>query len=309
MMSIVKTKLIISSLLCILQAITSFNVSAQFIEKANLSFIELVGEGTISTSKSEYKSVVYQNGKKMIFTRSDDDYKNQTIMISELIDGKWGVPALISFSDILYNDSDPYITPSGETVYFVSNRPKTGILPQSNLDLWKSDFSNGVWKKPVPLEKTINSDYNEFGPFIFKNKLYFNSYRDSGSGYLDLFYSEIKEGKFMPPVNLGKDVNSDLNEFDPVISPNGRYLVFSSWRKNGSLGKSDIYISVRQNESWSKPLNAGPLVNSAFEDNSPVFSEDGEYLYISSSRYDNSKPIETESILNGSFNIYRLPSN
>ena len=271
--------------------------------------IEMIGEGIISTPKSEFKPAFFNQGKSMIFTRSDKNYKNQVLMISNFQNGNWGKATPISFSDILYNDSAPFVTSSGKTLYFVSTRPKKGMIPEIQSDIWKSTYSNGIWQKPVPLNETINTIKDEFGPCLYNSRFYFSGVRDSGSGFLDIYYSEMKDGKFSKPVNLGKEINSDMNEYDPNISSDGKYLVFSSYRKKEPLGRSDIYICEWKNGNWSKPVNAGALVNTKDEETSPVFSPDNQYLYFSSNRYDDTKIIDGKTILNGLFNMYKIPTN
>ena len=294
-------------LICLFEMIPIFKSNAQATDTSVISSVEMIGEGVVSTEKSEYKSVFYNHGKNLMFTRSEANFKGQVIMISEMKNGKWQMAKPISFSDILYDDSDPFISASGKILYFVSNRPRKGFLPEKSLDIWKSTFNNGIWGKPVPLDKTINSEKNELSPFLFKDKLYFISNRDSGIGFLDIYSAEIKNGKYLKPVNMGDKINSKMNEFSPYISADGKYLAFTSWRKTTCIGQSDIYFCLWQNGKWSEPVNAGSLVNSKFEESCPVFSEDLEYFYFSSNRYDDSLPLDQNKVLNGSFNIYRIP--
>jgi hypothetical protein len=51
----------------------------------------------------------------------------------------------------------------------------------------------------------------------------------------------------------------------------------------GVLG--DLYVSFRrQDDSWGPPINLGPEVNSPAEENWPVISPDGTFLFFSSGR-------------------------
>ncbi|HQQ94953.1 MAG TPA: hypothetical protein PLQ93_10390 [Bacteroidia bacterium] len=71
-----------------------------------------------------------------------------------------------------------------------------------------------------------------------------------------------------------------FNNLHPCISPDGNWFVFSSDRK-GSAGAMDIYLCVRNGESWSEPLNAGTEVNSTGNEVYPFISYDN-VLYFSS---------------------------
>lgn len=50
------------------------------------------------------------------------------------------------------------------------------------------------------------------------------------------------------------------------------------------MGLCDIYTSIRQDGSWSKPVNLGPPINSMYSEKHPSISADGRVLYFTSSR-------------------------
>lgn len=66
----------------------------------------------------------------------------------------------------------------------------------------------------------------------------------------------------------------------PAISPDGRLLVFMS-DKPGGYGGTDLYISVKNGDSWSEPVNAGPVVNTSGFEMFPYFRDDGTFYFSS----------------------------
>ncbi|MBN2681525.1 MAG: PD40 domain-containing protein [Bacteroidales bacterium] len=89
-------------------------------------------------------------------------------------------------------------------------------------------------------------------------------------------------------MNLGEEVNSPFSEYAPVISPDEKYLFFTSRRK-GSIGGlldpyneffEDIYVTEKDGEIWTKPLNIGAPINSSGHDATVTISPDGTELYI-----------------------------
>ena len=66
----------------------------------------------------------------------------------------------------------------------------------------------------------------------------------------------------------------------PSISPDGRHLYFSSDMPGGAGGK-DIYVSHRQGESWSKPENLGPAINTSGNEVFPFIAQDGNFYFAS----------------------------
>jgi len=76
--------------------------------------------------------------------------------------------------------------------------------------------------------------------------------------------------------NLGEPVNSDVSNYRPAISEDGSMLVFMSELKfyNG------IFISRKENESWSEPENINPQVGSDGDVVPCAISNDKTEIYL-----------------------------
>lgn len=98
--------------------------------------------------------------------------------------------------------------------------------------------------------------------------MYFNSNRPGGSGGNDLWVSHWDDvsDSWGSPVNLGSVVNTSFIEASPALSRDEHWLFFHSNRG----GNMDIWVSYRQHVhddfGWETPVNAGPGVNSVFEE-------------------------------------------
>ncbi len=130
------------------------------------------------------------------------------------------------------------------------------------------------WSAPVNLGPVINSAFSDQGPAISKDgrSLYFTSNRPGGLGGFDMYVSQ-REGVHEPwgsPVNLGPTVNTTFDEGNPAFSSDGHFLFFQS-KRPGGLGGIDIWASQRKDThddfDWQLPVNLGPGVNSAADDN------------------------------------------
>jgi len=88
--------------------------------------------------------------------------------------------------------------------------------------------------------------------------------REDAQGLNDLYLSRADgNGGYTAPQSLGLDVNSPGYEFAPWLAPDGKTLYFSSYGHQG-YGSSDIFVSTRLDESWTKwspPQNLGPRFN------------------------------------------------
>jgi outer membrane protein OmpA-like peptidoglycan-associated protein len=159
------------------------------------------------------------------------------------------------------------------------------------LHIFESNKKNDVWVKGKSI--SINSkDYDCVFPFLTKNgkRLFFASNMPDGFGGFDLYYSDIEgDTAWGKPVNLGKDINSELDEMYPYIDSDTLY--FSS-KGNKGFGGADIFKSAITKNSFSNPQNLGKPYNSSKDDFSFIINNEDRFGYFSSNRegshgYDN----------------------
>lgn len=68
----------------------------------------------------------------------------------------------------------------------------------------------------------------------------------------------------------------------PALSPDGTVLFFASDRPGG-YGGTDLWYSIRQQNSWGEPHNCGPAINTECDELTPFVSHDGATLLFASS--------------------------
>lgn len=116
------------------------------------------------------------------------------------------------------------------TLYFCSTRP--GGFGSG--DLYRARFANGIYQEPENLGSSINTKNFEGDLFIAPDESYiivtcYGRSDSLGSGDLYIsFRREDSSWSFMK--NMGASVNSAANEHCPILSPDGKYLFFSSGR-------------------------------------------------------------------------------
>jgi len=95
------------------------------------------------------------------------------------------------------------------------------------------------------LTYSVNSPGDDKCPLIFRKVMVFASNRPGGLGGYDIYYSVFRKGKWSSPVNMGPSVNSEADEFRPVVAyhPDFRnlFMIFSSSRTGGK-GGFDLYF-------------------------------------------------------------------
>jgi len=151
-------------------------------------------------------------------------------------------------------------------------------------DLYQSFKKDGKWLSAKPIEE-LNTPYNEAAHSLSPDGryLYFTACENSITyGSCDIFYSEIKKGKWQKAQNLGNTVNSGSWDSQPVVSADGNVLYFSSTRPGG-FGGRDIWYSVKDRSgAWGTPKNAGDIINTNRNEEAPFLHADGVHLYFMS---------------------------
>ena len=133
------------------------------------------------------------------------------------------------------DDSYPTLTTRGD-LYFCSRREGG----KGRHDIYRARLVNGRFERSENLGSPINTEQSDFDPFIAPDESYiiFASARPGGVGNADLYISfRGNEGSWSEPRNMGAPVNTPYLEYAPMLSPDGKYLFFTS----GRGGADDIY--------------------------------------------------------------------
>ena len=202
---------------------------------------------TVNTKYNESSPVFTKDGKTMYFTRnnyndgkkrkSDDKVIMEKIYKAELVNGEWTNVKELPFSNDNYKTAHPALSPDEKTMYFASDMPGSF----GNSDLYKVSIdSNGNFGSPENLGPTINTEGRETFPFVdADNNLFFASDGHPGLGGLDIFEAKSANNSFEKPVNVGKPLNSQMDDFGYVT--NKESLGFFSSNRDGGSGYDDIY--------------------------------------------------------------------
>lgn len=139
----------------------------------------------------------------------------------------WSEPEPIAALSSETDEWLPTATASG-TLYFCSSRPGG----KGGTDVWRSRRVNGEYTEPENLGEPVNTPGNETEPYVAPDESYLilAAGRPQGRGSYDLYVSFHCGDRWTEPVPLGAEVNSTAWDFAPRVTPDGRYLFFSSNR-------------------------------------------------------------------------------
>lgn len=180
------------------------------------------------------------------------------IYVSKFENNEWSTPVPLNDNiNTFFWETAASITADGKTLYFTSDR--AGGM--GDLDIYKSELDeNGEWGKAVNLGPVINTSRGEDSPYIHPDgkTLYFGSNGHMGMGGHDIFYSELKDGVFQKPVNMGYPINTVYSDNYFVITPDRKRAYYASLRPGGE-GMADIYsIDIEQAMKAKPKLEVEP---------------------------------------------------
>jgi len=191
-----------------------------------------------------------------------------------------------------FDFSPAYSQEDYSVIYLTSSREEAtgkkthGATGQNFTDIFESRKDRkGKWSVPVPLDETINTEYEEGTPSFTSDykTMYFSrcEVRQRKKLGCNIFFAKRSNEGWSKPELL--EIFSDsLIAAHPSISKDELTLYFVSDLDDGYGGK-DIWKITRQNKTgnWGPPENLGPDINTERDEVFPFIHPDGT-LYFSS---------------------------
>ena len=242
---------------------------------------EKFAPGIISTDEEEQNGIFSPDGREFYFTKVTKEFEFIPFRI-KISDHEYGEAEKCDIYDT-YQAGEIFVSPNGDKLFFratISQKPPNG-------DIFCQLKTEEGWGEAFNIGSPVNTEGIEGYPSVSRDEtLYFYAQREDSVGNFDLYCSKYENGKYTTPVNLGPGINTQYNEFNPCISPDGKYLIFNSGDRPGNLGKGhDLYISFRKEDgSWGEAVHMGEDINSPESDYSAVVTADGKYIFFSSRR-------------------------
>ncbi|MCU0472439.1 MAG: hypothetical protein MUC93_03590 [Bacteroidales bacterium] len=202
------------------------------------------GPFRIFSSVDGYEYLIYSSRN----TSGDLDFyylKNQPVLSSTLpaVQGPFPVQLLNTGADDIYISFDT----NQDSAYFSSDNGGDNFdiyLKSKPADTDLTTWFNSGFAASNRVD-SINSTRDDNCPMVFRKIMVFASNRLGGIGGFDLYYSKFKNGKWSSPINFGPYVNTEYDEYRPVIGTHNsftnHFLIFSSNRPGGK-GLYDLYF-------------------------------------------------------------------
>ncbi|WP_192348927.1 PD40 domain-containing protein [Algoriphagus sp. Y33] len=222
------------------------------------SFRDLVRKTESSAhEKGPYSFLESENNRVLLFSR---EVNGMYVIFSESEKTASGVGEDQSFR--ILDQASNEIYPSFYGSNFLKGMEPSPAKPEMLLFTSDKDGQFDIYESPIsegqsPLQflsdsnpKTVrklslNTSSNDHMPFVYGDLLVFSSDRPGGFGGFDLYYAQKTGDGWSEPVNFGPRINSEYDEYRPVVSDHpgfaNRLMIFSSNRPGG-LGGFDLYF-------------------------------------------------------------------
>jgi len=180
------------------------------------------------SSTPDGRSVIMILGNKY----SKDGEKSMAgVSISSNVGGKWTKPTSLNITnDYNYNDKANYFLANSRTALLMSVEREDSY---GDRDLYVTFMkADSVWTEPLNLGNVVNTATEESSPFlsIDDKTLYFSSKGFSGFGGSDIYVSKRLDDtwtNWSPPENMGKTINSPMEDLFFNIPANSDYAYYS----------------------------------------------------------------------------------
>jgi hypothetical protein len=210
--------------------------------------------------------------RDLYFVRSSKDFSGWRILVSHCGADGWSEPAPPPFAGDGV-EADPWFTPDGSSLYFISTRSTDGMVQPKNLDIWRMDRdAAGHWGTPRRLPEPVNSAGAEWFPRLAKDGwLYFGSSRPGGRGKNDIWRARQDASGNWRVEDLGPAINTAADEYEPLPAPDGKRMVI--------MAADGLYESLSDGKGgWNPKHKLGPDVDVNGSEIGAAFSPSGRSM-------------------------------
>ncbi|MBS1650795.1 MAG: PD40 domain-containing protein [Bacteroidetes bacterium] len=188
-----------------------------------------------------------------------------------------------------YAEFSPVLNIDETIMYFTSRREgSSGNKKDANNnyleDIYVSNKENDIWQEAKNIGPPLNTEVNDACVSLStdaQHMILFRTSNDIING--DLMTSALdKNGKWLEPLKLGIEINSQYIETHACFSNDTSEIFFTSNRPGGYGGKDIYRVRKLPNGKWALPFNLGPNINTLYDEESPFLHPDGLTLFFSS---------------------------
>lgn len=201
---------------------------------------------------SPYNFTIGPDGQILYFTSLVSPDKTSSVFLEQaniwvvkLEMDSWTEPMMLggSINTENYYENYPSVTNDG-TIYYMSRREEG----MGRTDVYRSRNLDGKYGEAENLGHVINTEDSDIDPFIAADESYLIvcQEKEGGFGAFDLYvYFMKQDGSWTEAINMGQDINSSSFEARPCVTPDGKYLFFTSDRPDHKSLNRIYWVDAR----------------------------------------------------------------
>lgn len=246
---------------------------------------------SITTDGSQ---IIFSSNRPNSTTPNEVNEYDHDIFTAFFNDGVWQKPNPINGS-VNTNKDDIVNNLSYDGTRMLLHKDNDG-----QLDIYESVLNGAQWGSAEILPRQISTpqvnetyaSYNHDGYNIF-----FARDSETRSNGYDIMYSGMRSKieKNFGAATMVSEVNTKFNDGPIYLAIDGKKMYMAS-EGHESLGGYDIFVSYRDQGTWTKPRNLGYPINTPYDDLFFAATANGKYAYVASNR----------SGGEGGFDIYKV---
>ncbi len=199
---------------------------------------EPVGIDNLNTNTHDAAVSLNADGTELFMYKNRGEGKGD-LYLSQLNGSTWTIPVIQLKLNSPEWDGSACFLPNEDRIIFASER-KGGY---GGKDLYYAErLKDNMWTNIKNLGPEINTKYDEDAPFVTSDGriLFFSSNNKSSIGGYDIFRSDLINGDWQTPYNLGPPINTTNDDSYFTVRADGKVAYYSS-QKSGGDGGHDIY--------------------------------------------------------------------
>lgn len=188
----------------------------------------------------------------------------------------------------------PLLSPDENTIYFTSRRKgttggKLDVNYEYYEDIYYAQKINNRWSDVKNIGPPLNTNLHDATVSISKDGQQLYIFRTAPNLTSSIILtSNLVDGKWSEPQPVDFPIFEENSVVTSLsISPDLKTVYFVSDRKGGYGGKDIYRITRMPDNTWSRPMNLGPTINTPYDEESPFIHPDGITLYFSSQGHKN----------------------
>jgi len=229
---------------------------------------EVFAPGIVSIDGRFEGAISFSPDLDEIYFGADNEDDETSIYFSKLEDDKWSPVERVDFTNGRKNEElHPFVSPDGNRIYFTAMDAAF-----TDEQIWYVNRLEDSWSDAILLDSPINDDL-----------VFFPNQAENG----DLYYFNLSERKtyYAPSINgefpEAREVALEFGHH-AFISPSQDYLILTARSDEGDGRRdNDMYASfMKEDGTWTKPINLGSTINTSVNEKGPRITPDGEYLFF-----------------------------